>query len=96
MQLRTWCGLSANLSFELREFPTELTNAVFIERAPLPWAVARSNNIDALSSARAISEQQGDALAYPGCSRWSSVMDGSASHSRQQYGSYANSVSVGI
>ncbi len=54
MQLRTWCGLSANLSFELREFPTELTNAVFIERAPLPWAVC------------------------------------------QMYGSYANSVSVGI
>ncbi len=40
MQLRTWCGLSANLSFELREFPTELANAVFIERAPLLWAVA--------------------------------------------------------
>ena len=38
--LRTWCGPSVNLSFELREFSIELADAVFIERAALLWAVA--------------------------------------------------------
>ena len=33
LTLRTWCGLSVNLSFELREFSIERADAVFIERA---------------------------------------------------------------